>query len=142
MIKLNENIWIGDSTDEKSAQVDAVLNVAHDLRPTREWGNGIEYMHVGIIDGPGNPLTAYYSAVLALHTLRRRHHRVMVCCHDGGRSIAVAIMYMNSISRCGWDTCTSIMKERLDTDLPIPHVAHMFAFDRINWKSLDKLIRG
>src|SRR4051812_26384297 len=101
MIPLTRGIWIGDGADEAygdlcSAGVKAILNVAQDLPSTRGWRQGIEYMHVGLIDGPGNPTTAYYAAVLALATLLKRSHTV-VCCHSGSRSMAVVLMYLSVV---------------------------------------------
>ena len=140
MIRLADNLWIGDSGDEGYADLEAlgvraVLNVAHDLQGTRGCLFGIEYMQVGLIDGPGNPSSAYYAAVMALVTLLRRG-KVMVCCHTGGRSLAVALLYLNLTARRGWDGWLELLSERVDAELPIPHEAHKTAFNKINWRLL------
>lgn len=148
MIQLTESIWIGNSIDEKTAdlvnvKVSAVLNVAQDLHGERGWSDGIEYAQVGLIDGPGNPLSAYYAAVLTLATLSKRK-RVMVCCHTGGRSIAVVLMYLRLMNGEGvsWENQLEILHERVDIELPVPHNAHKEAFNRMKWRSLANLVGG
>jgi hypothetical protein len=140
MIRLTDNLWIGDSADEEradlaAAKIGVVLNVAQDLHGTRGWLYGIEYAQVGLIDGPGNPLAAYHAAVLALAVLLKRG-RVLLCCHTGGRALAVAIMYLHLTSGRGWDSWLASLRERVDSDLPELHEAHRAAFDRMNWQLL------
>lgn len=144
MTQLTDNIWIGCSADEwhvtlHTDKVDAVLNVAHDYQPTRGWKDGIEYMHVGLVDGPGNEPTAYCAAVLALVSLIKRGKRVLVCCHSGGRAMAVALMYLQSMSERGWDGWWVVLHERVDVDLPVPHEAHRAAFEKIVWRLLASI---
>ena len=96
MIHLGNDLWIGNA-EEKIAEIHAagirsLLNVAQDLRGVCGWPD-IEYMQVGLIDGPGNPPSAYYAAVGALSALLHRGS-VMVFCHGGGRSTAVSVMYV------------------------------------------------
>jgi len=147
MIQLARNIWIGDSTDERSANlspfgIDAILNVAHDLQATRGWTHKIEYMQVGLIDGPGNPLAAYHAAVLALAALIE-HRRVLICCHTGGRSLAVALMYLHLSNACSWEEWLTILYERIEEGvLPVVHRAHREAFDRINWRYLANIVEN
>ena len=48
MIKLTDNLWIGNSNDELGAdyyllKIGGVLNVAQDLEGSRGWRSGIEY---------------------------------------------------------------------------------------------------
>ena len=131
-----------ESDDLATEGIDAILNVAHDLQATRGWMHGIEYAQIGLIDGPGNPLAAYCAAILALETLRKRHDQVLVCCHAGSRSFAVVLMYLNLISRNGWDGCLDILRERVDWTFPVPHPAHRAAFERLNWRWLDSIIGG
>lgn len=141
MIRLTDDLWIGDSGDGFNARalnVDAVLNVARDLRgmvghPT------IEYAQVGLVDGPGNTHAAYCAAVLTLASLIERYE-VMVYCHTGSRSMAVALMYLNATARRGWDGWMELLGERVDIPLPVPHEAHRAAFDKINWRVLAKLL--
>lgn len=133
MIQLTNDIWIGDSYDERYADlvtrdIGAVLNVAVDLPPTRSWKDGVTYMQVGLVDGPGNPPSAYQAAVLALEALIETRHRTLVCCHTMGRSMAVALMYMGSQSNHDWEDLVQILTERLDVDLPVPHEAHKKMF--------------
>ena len=142
MIKVAENVWIGNSHDESQSNLQAlkitgVLNVAQDLHSTRGWLHGIEYCQVGLIDGPGNLLSAYCAAALALDVLARRRP-TLVCCHSAGRSLAVAIMYLNLVTYRGWDEWLEILHERIDCPLPQVHSAHKEAFGKINWKSLGK----
>ena len=138
MIQITDALYIGDSHDEAHAnldmlQIEAILNVAQDLHGTRGWTDRVEYMQVGLIDGPGNPLSAYYAATLALATLLKRS-RVLVCCHSGGRSLAVAIMHMNMTYKRSWSEQFDVLRERLDTELPSVHVAHELAFNKMNWR--------
>jgi hypothetical protein len=146
MIRLNESLWIGDSSDEKAAllhtmagNIYAVLNVAHDLVGTWNWGDEVEYMQVGLIDGPGNPLSAYCAAVLALHSLLKRG-KVLVCCHTRSRAMAVALMYLHLTGGRGWDGRLELIREYVDIELPVPNAAHRAAFDKINWKALGSLL--
>lgn len=161
MIRITKAIWVGDSEDEKRAYVEeggigAVLNVAQDFQPTNGWAHDIEYMHVGLIDGPGNTLSAYYAAVLALSSLLTRAG-VLVCCHIGGRSVAVVIMYLHATGAFGWDGYSTIMfddfssrtgwAERIAAlnrmagyPLPPPHEMHAQAFAQMDWRSLRKLL--
>ena len=141
MIRLTDNIWIGDSADAMnlgSMRVSAVLNVAQDLRGKGGWPD-VEYMQVGLTDGPGNPIYLYTSAVLALTSLLQKHE-VLVCCHTGSRSLAVVLMHMNARNRSGWDKLMEVLSERVDQKLPVPHTAHRKAFDKVNWKLLEKLV--
>ena len=142
MIRLTDNLWVGNSADGTNLEaisVGAVLNVAHDLLGEVGWPK-VEYMQVGLVDGPGNPQSAYYSAVLALHSLLKRH-RTLVCCHTGGRSVAVAIMYLELCeSTRGWNGWLELLCERVCIEVPIPHPAHREAFDKMNWRSMSKLI--
>ena len=144
MIHVAENIWIGDSVvswrELRSAGIGAVLNVAQDLRGTLGWPN-VEYMQVGLVDGPGNPPSAYCAAVLALAALSSRR-RTLVCCHTGSRSLAVVLMYLNVSAGRGWDGLVDLLRERVDEDLPVPHEAHIEAFDEMDWKSLANILRG
>lgn len=147
MIRLTDHIWLGHATDEGNADLEAegvtaILNVAQDLQATRGWKNGIEYAHVGLIDGPGNPLSAYCAAVLALDSLLKRNDQVLVCCHAGSRSLAVILMHLNLAGRNGWDGCLDILRERVDWTLPTPHAAHRAAFDKLNWRFLSSIIGG
>lgn len=137
MMKFADNLWVGNSRDEQTADVDAVLNVAKDLAPTRGWPK-VDYMHVGLVDGPGNPLSAYCAAVLALATLMRTGKRVLVNCHEGrSRSVSVAIMYLALVANCrSWDDQVAVLRERIDSELPVPHPAHREAFDSIDWTSI------
>lgn len=144
MIRLADKLWIGDSTDEIEAdlsvlRIKAILNVAQDLQPTRGWAHGIEYAHVGLIDGPGNVISAYYGAVATLTSLLTRHN-VMVCCHTYSRSMAVSLMYLNATSNRGWDEWLCIIEERISVRLPIPNDFHREAFGKMDWVFLKKLV--
>ena len=143
MIKLDDGLWIGlavgpEYSNLSASGIDAVLNTAQDLQSVIGWDDGIDYMQVGLIDGPGNTLSAYYAAVLALAALLKRHENVLVCCHEGGRSLAVAIMYLQTVFAHGWDVWINLLRERVDTDLPTPNSAHKVAFGRMNWDLLKR----
>ena len=157
MIKLTDRIWIGGSTDEMSIEVTrlritGLLNVAQDLQGMRGWGYYIDYAQTGLIDGPGNPPSAYCAAILMLHTLIDRHDRVMVFCHNGGRSLAVATMYL--IIKRGkvsdhptflnywtpWDKMLDELAKTAEQPLPEPHRAHRRGFDKLPLALLESLV--
>lgn len=141
MIKIADKIWIGDSRDAErlgAPDCTAVLNVAHDLSLKGGWPD-VEYMQVGLIDGPGNRLPAYCAAVLALASLAAKH-RVMVCCHTMSRSLAVVVMYHNACFNRGWEEWMQLLCERADWPLPEPATAHKEAFERIDWKQLNVMV--
>lgn len=145
MIRLADNLWIGGEHDEALAtsddsEVDAVLNVAQDMHATCGWRYGIDYMQVGLVDGPGNTPGAYCAAVLALDVLIERGRCVLVCCHGGSRSMAVVIMWMHAVSRTGWEHRMQLLEEQVDQELPRPHQAHRDAFNEINWKLLSSVM--
>lgn len=142
MIQLANRLWIGDSAvtgrDLMAEGVGAVLNVAQDLRGYVGWPD-VEYMQVGLVDGPGNPLSSYYAAVLALGSLLKRHG-ALVFCHTGSRSVVVAAMYVNVGMCCTWDRMVTMLSEKVDEDLPTPHEAHIKAFGEMDWKQLRKIL--
>ena len=148
MIKLTNALWIGDSNDEVGADLDSygigsILNVAQDLQAVRGWLNNVEYAQVGLIDGPGNTPAMYYAAVLVLHALLERN-KVLVCCHTGGRSLAVAMMYLHGADTVKWDEQITEISKQLspEVELPVPHESHKLAFERINWRLLTSLRRS
>ena len=153
MIQITDRIWIGNSKDEQLLQFDnhpniAILNVAQDLQGTKGWKNKIEYMQVGLIDGPGNEPVGYYTAVLALATLLKRS-KVIVCCHSGSRSLAVVIMYRDVVAGHGWpgdwrptwDGWYVRLCAETGVTLPVPHPAHRDAYDKLDWKLVSAILR-
>lgn len=146
MIQLVKGIWIGDSADEAVADlsapgITAILNVAQDLQCTRGWLHEVEYAQVGLIDGPGNEVGAYSAAVITLDYLTKRHKNVLVCCHTGGRALAVTIMYINMVSGCwrGWVDWIALLTERIDDTLPMVNNIHVIAFSKLNWDAMVKI---
>ena len=142
MIRLTEQLWIGDSADGRNLEalgITAILNVAHDLRSFAGWPE-VEYAQVGLIDGPGNLPAAYHATILTLISLLGRHKQVLVCCHTGSRSMAVALMYLNLTFARGWDSWLDVLNEYVDLNLPEPHAAHRIAFDAIQWESLRGIV--
>lgn len=146
MIKLTDDgLWVSPINQVRMDSlsrfgIGAMLNVAQDLNIVVGWPT-IEYMQVGLIDGPGNPLSAYSSAVLALETLLTRH-KTLVCCHGGSRSMAVVLMYLHLVSDKGWTDLFEILSEKVDKLLPVPNDVHKEAFDVMDWKALRKAPRG
>lgn len=126
MLKLTEELWIGDSTAEQHAKdMGAILNVAHDLVPTRSWNKA--YMHVGLVDGPGNEVYAYCSAIFALHALLQKGS-VLVCCHTGSRALAISLMYLAFTGEHTIETRFQALQEQMQGTLPIIAKAHLEAF--------------
>lgn len=145
MIKLTDrgDLWIGNSADGTNfptLEIRALLNVAHDLQGKVVWPE-VEYVQVGLVDGPGNPPEMYCAAVLALSSLLRKGHRTLVCCHTGSRSMATCIMYMEATDPGrGWDGWVEILSERVPLPLPVPDPTHKSAFESINWKTVSRLM--
>lgn len=144
MISISDNLLIGNSDDLAelgSPRPGAVLNVAQDLRGRHGWPD-IEYMQVGLLDGPGNPPAAYVAAVLALAALIRRHDKVLVCCHSGTRSLAVVMMWMEAAcSPHGWEGWRGLIEERAYRGMREPHPTHRKAFESIDWTTVGYLAR-
>lgn len=145
MIKVADCIWIGNSADEaradlsKPESVGAILNVARDLECTRGCSSNIDYNQVGLLDGPGNPLSSYVAAVMTLASLIRRDHRVLICCHTGMRSLAVVLMYLSMMTGRSWDDLLNLIRERVDHPISPPHPAHAAAHAKIDWKMVGKI---
>ena len=148
-------LWIGDSNDEygvlvnKQATIEGVLCVAQDMHVNYGWDDGVEYMHVGLIDGPGNEVGDYCAALLALRTLMRRRAAVLVCDHEGGRALTVGIMYMALIHkrplhptvmshRKGWRHYLNQTPLK-DTSGIRLHKSHLDMFDLIPFGLLEAL---
>ena len=149
MIEVATNLYVGASIDEEQVthcrpSINAVLVTAHDLVPSNDWSDKVEYMHVGLVDGPGNRLSAYHAAVLALMTLVKRGegHRVLVCDHNGGRSLAVVIMYLYLIGECpSWEECVERLKAKW-AKVPAVHDVHRKAFFLMDWGMMARVLEG
>lgn len=158
MIPVVEGIWIGTSTDGdvrsiKGMEIEAVLNVARDLKGKEGWPV-VEYAQVGLVDGPGNTLCAYSCAVLALRTLLDRHEKVLVYCHDGNRAMVVIMMYL-AIKRgmrkegihptflscwSTWDRMLTELRSQVGYMLPEPCKAHREAYDKMPFSLLENMM--
>lgn len=122
MIQVTDDIWIGDSIAESdSGLMTAILNVAIDLRRTNPL---TPYAQCPLIDGPGNNLSAYRAAVLMLMSFLDDGHKVLVCCHEGGRALAVVLMYLHLQTGTSYSELLKILQERTEVTLPQIHEAH------------------
>lgn len=157
MIQLSTGLWVGTHDDERSPNVEAVkikavLNVAQDMAGNRHWPD-MEYTQVGLVDGPGNLVCAYISALLCTVNLIERHGRILIYDHDGTRAIVVGMCYLNLTqgqhrnSPTSWgywptfDQRWDIILKRKDVVVGgKPDKAHIEAFDRIPWGLLTALI--
>lgn len=143
-------VWIGNHGDAlrgdlREQGIGGLLNVAQDLEGTYGWDHGMEYAQVGLVDGPGNEPWMYCAAVLVLHALLGRRN-VMVYCHTGGRSLAVAVMWIHFTSLLGanrlavaprsWGEYLKLLEERAEGTLPVINDVHRVTFDKIFWHSL------
>lgn len=139
MIKVTDNIYVGNSLDESKADFPVILNVAKDLKPTRCWPTS-EYYHVGLIDGPGNPRGMYVAAVKVLESVVYLEKRVLVCCHEGkSRSVSVAMMYLAMLHSGDWSGALTMLREMNDAEIPEPNEAHKNAFQVIDWEKLRSI---
>lgn len=152
MLKIADGVFVGDLSNEKiTGDITAILNVAVDLPPTRCWPK-VTYLHVGLVDGPGNPIPAYCAAVLSLVSLVQQKKTVLVCCHGGySRSVAVALMYLSLtegkhmervdfLRRWTWNELFKRVVELNGVrDLPTPHRAHIEAFNALPFAVLEAL---
>lgn len=147
MIEVAKNLCVGDSADEAHIArcrppICGVLVVAHDMVPTNDWRDKIEYMHVGLVDGPGNPLAAYHAAVLALVAMVKRipERRVLVCDHDSGRSFAVVIMYLYLLGEGpSWDEVIERLKVK-GVKVPSINEVHRRAFFLMDWGMMARVL--
>lgn len=135
MIRLTENIWIGGIHSWHNAPtlgIGGVLCVAQDARSHADCGwPDLEYMQVGLIDGPGNPPGAYVSAALALETLLGRHTQVLVFCHCGGRSLVTVLIRLCIDNDKPWDEMLALLNERSNLTLPAIHEVHLEALTNL-----------
>jgi hypothetical protein len=150
MHKITNQIWIGNSQDAchstplKEAGIDAVLNCAFDLFGQRGWDHQLHFAHCGLADGPGNPLSSYYSAILQLCSLVKLGKKILVHCHKGeSRSVAVVIGYLNSEDNLGWDHWRNFIRSIRTTPDHTPHQAlKSELFDKVDWNTLAMIKWG
>jgi hypothetical protein len=149
VIRITDSIWVGTSRDDydldtEESGITAALNVAQDLRGMNGWPD-VEYMQVGLIDGPGNEISDYCAAVLCLKVLIRRHDGIMVFDHNGCRALVVVLMYLNLIGGqrrpepTGWSHWPT-WEERaaeVNTKIPRPHAAHIEMFNKMPWGLIE-----
>lgn len=131
-------LFVGNSHDARAPEgVTAILNCANDLDVPAP--DGVVRSKCGLIDGNGNRMAAYYSAVLQLAVLMHQNHRVLVHCHEGrSRSVMVALSYMRLWGEVGWDEGLAIIRQtRPEAN---PHVAHREAYDRMDWGWLRRAV--
>ena len=153
MNRMNGVIIAGDSDDSYSfvkMQVGGVLNVSHDLCGFKECNYPeIEYMQVGLIDGPGNEVIGYCSAILSLVVLARRHKLVGVYNHGGGMAFAVSAMYLNLVSGkfradstkwSHWMTWNERIKEIGEIPTFDIHTVHIEAFSKIPYGLMEAFL--
>jgi hypothetical protein len=157
MIRLTDSLYIGGAMTIKEFQsvgATAILNVAYDMAPGEQlerwkrWPD-VEYTQVGLINGPGNEVSGYYAAVLALSWLLNRHEIVVVYDHQGELALVVAAMYLNvsegklrpSITDWSyWPTWNERMAMFKCTELPNVHEEHKKAFNRMSFGMLEALL--
>lgn len=130
--KISDRIWLGNSWDANNPppECNAILNCAFDLFNNVGWNRHIHLAHCGMIDGPGNPVSAYRSAILQLSALVDYDKRVLVHCHQGhSRSVSVVIGYFNMTDSRGWDYWKQFVRERrpeIPEDKPHPAMRELF----------------
>jgi hypothetical protein len=160
VIQLTDNLWIGGSDSAYARaliarNIGAVLCVAQDLRGCVGWPE-VEFAQVGLVDGPGNEVADYCAAILALVALVRRYDAVLVVDHDGGRALAVSLIYLNlTLGQyrahplawshwMTWDERLTATRGQMPMHypgiLPEVHPAHREAFARIPFGVLEALL--
>jgi len=163
-LTLGPDLWVGDSHSLKLAQsvnVNAIFNVAHDLsqfgcdsstRPLmmKLASRGVKYIHMGLINGPGNEVIDYCAVVLFLKGMMQRYKSVLVYDHDGGLALVVGAMYTNLVEGqqrltpstwshwLTWDECVADYSA-LSCKLPKVHEVHIEIFNRMPWGVLAVL---
>lgn len=103
----------------------------------------VEYVQIGLIDGPGNTPANYHAALLKLCSLIQADKQVMVHDHDAGsRTVAVVIMALHAMYRRGWDYWLDVIRDKMGNIELTPHPEHRRAFNRINWRLISSVIDG
>lgn len=150
MMQILDKLWVSDSDGIHKVESGGLLNVAHDLKGIKFWPK-VEYAQIGLINGPGNEVSDYCSAILFLKGMLRRHDKVIVYDHNGSIGFAVVVMYLNLIegqhrpehnswSRwLTWEEKTEIIYKRLEIGRVAVHEAHIEAFNKIKWSLLEVL---
>ena len=158
MTRIDEKVWVGDSDDghlKDNPEFSAVLNVAHDLEGVLSWPE-VEYMQVGLVDGPGNEVITYCAAIVALVALTQKHDKILMYDHNGGRALAVALMYLTVLEgkivkrvgnptlfphrRRGWEEHIFDLRTKHTGKLPDSNAAHVAAFYKIPYDILEVLL--
>lgn len=145
MNRITGQIWLGSSADAANLEgdIDAVLNCAFDLANPNQWSR-VLLAQCGLMDGPGNPLAAYYSAVTQLANLVNLGRKILVHCHQGeSRSVAVVLCYLNALDleRQGWDYWLYQVRQRHPIPEGKPLPAHRDAFHAMDWLTMHSLVR-
>lgn len=130
--KITDRIWIGNSWDAANppCECNAILNCAFDLFSMVGWNRHIHLSQCGLIDGPGNPVSAYRSAVLQLDALCEHGKTVLVHCHKGhSRSVAVVMGFLNMKDNRGWDywrDYVRLKRREIPDNTPHPAMRELF----------------
>ena len=155
LCKINKQIYIGDVNAESYSNVDmgitGFLNTSIDLPCTLISNHEIEVIHNGLIDGPGNPMSAYCSAILSVKTLLIRHKKIMVYGHGTSRALAVVIMYLmlargrNSDHPTFfnyWETWDRVLRAIItdNPELTPPNEYHKLFADKLPLGALEQII--
>lgn len=121
---ITDKIGIGDASDGKQVPsiFDAVLNVAVDLDVPSTQGK--VYRHkVGLLDGPGNDDLLLLSAVMVLHSLNKRHNRILIHCVDGkSRSVMVVSAYVAILMSKDFESVLTQVMAAREVDQYVPTV--------------------
>lgn len=157
MPRVTDGLMYGGHDEMRAAPklgVGGLLCVAPDKSCEWEWPC-VEFMQVGIADGPGNELADYCAAVLALSSLMRKHDLVLVFDHEGKRALAVCIMYLclargrrpagggesnNAHCWTPWQALMLEVEHKLGSILKLDK-AHISAYDTMPYALLE-VIRG
>ena len=151
IIRVTDLVWIGESSDLDPGAEDrihpafqgikVVFNCAADLDTHNLFGDVVEYVHLGLVDGPGNTMADYHAALLKLCGILCKKQRVMVHDHEiGSRTVALVIMALHAMYRRGWDYWLGIIREKTNKSDLTPHLEHRKAFNRVNWRLVSSIL--
>ena len=146
MTKITDNIWLGDSKDAEEADliangISAILNFSADMDVKR--AGDVLYAKVGLVDGPGNHMAIYTSAVLLLLSFLEKKKTVLVVDHTGksrAAFVVICVLHMwhgRQWSRDYWHQFVASKRHGIEV-----HGNHKHAFNQMNWRLIATVMES